>query len=84
LRFAVKRVCKAAGLVDADGKPLVTPHGLRGTFASLGEREHVASDVVAGAIGHAGMSAYGSYAKAEAVHVAAQERALKVISGGKR
>lgn len=78
LRFAVARVCTAAGV------PRVTPHGLRGTFASLGEREHVASDVVARAIGHAGMSAYGNYAQADAVQSAASERVLSVIQGGKR
>jgi integrase len=78
LRFAVERVCAAAGV------PEVTPHGLRGTFSTLGEGAHVASHAVAGAIGHAGMSAYGSYAKPEAVQAATAARVLSVINGGRR
>lgn len=31
----VERLCKRAGLLDEDGKPLTTPHGLRATGATL-------------------------------------------------
>lgn len=49
LRYHVRRLCGVAGV------PIVCPHGLRGTWASLSRRE-VSVDHVARALGHAGPS----------------------------
>jgi hypothetical protein len=50
---ALARVVHRAGLVDADGVPLVTPHGLRHTAASLMLAASVPLIVVSRQLGHA-------------------------------
>ena len=50
---SLTRVLRRAGLVDADGVPLVTPHGLRHTPASLMLAAGVPLIVVSHQLGHA-------------------------------
>ena len=50
---SLTRVLRRAGLVDADGVPLVTPHGLRHTAASLMLAASVPLIVVSRQLGHA-------------------------------
>ena len=50
---SLARVVRRAGLVDADGVPLVTPHGLRHTAASLMLAAGVPLIVVSRQLGHA-------------------------------
>jgi integrase len=50
---SLARVLGRAGLVDADGVPLVTPHGLRHTAASLMLAAGVPLIVVSRQLGHA-------------------------------
>jgi len=50
---SLARVLRRAGLVDADGVPLVTPHGLRHTAASLMLAAGVPLIVVSRQLGHA-------------------------------
>jgi len=76
---AVKRVCVAAKV------PVVCPHGLRGTHASVATAAGMSPDVVAGALGHEdSRTTLRHYADGQAVSDGAQGRALKVITGGRR
>jgi integrase len=50
---AVERACHRAGLVDAEGKPLTTPHRLRHTAASIMLAEGVPLMTVSRQLGHA-------------------------------
>jgi integrase len=62
LRFAVRRICRFAGT------PLVGPHGLRGTHATLAVEAGVTGDAVAASVGHGSLAVTaGHYAKAEAI-----------------
>jgi integrase len=59
---AVRRICCAAKT------PIVGPHGLRGTHATLAVQAGVTGDAVARALGHESFAVTaGHYAKPEAV-----------------
>lgn len=76
---AVKRVCVAAGV------PVVCPHGLRGTHASVAASVGMSPEVVASALGHEdARTTLRHYAEGQAVAEGAQARALAVIQGGRR
>jgi len=58
----VARVCKIAGV------PAVTPHGLRGTHATLAVGAGISGDAVAASLGHESFAVTAShYAQPEAV-----------------
>jgi integrase len=79
LRDQVRRICKLAGV------PVVCPHGLRGTHASLAMAAGASSALVAKSLGHASDAVtLAHYAQPAAVAAGAQERLLKVLEGGKR
>ncbi len=60
VRYAVRRVCKAAGV------SLLCPHGLRGTHASLAVESGMSGLAVAGSIGQSGTNVlFGHYATPE-------------------
>jgi integrase len=62
LRFAVRRICRVAAT------PVIGPHGLRGTHATLAVQAGVTGDAVAAALGHESFAITAShYAKPEAV-----------------
>ena len=62
LRSAVRRICLTAQT------PVVSPHGLRGTHATLAVQAGVTGDAVAAALGHESFAVTAShYAKPEAV-----------------
>ncbi|MFJ1916840.1 tyrosine-type recombinase/integrase [Streptomyces sp. NPDC088147] len=46
------KACKAAGLVDANGKPKCTPHGLRHFFASTALANGISLHEVSRWLGH--------------------------------
>lgn len=74
LRFAVERVCNAAGVT------VVCPHGLRGTHVSLAIEEGQTSKAVAAAVGHRSeTTTHEHYAAPDSVPKAQQRRALSVI-----
>jgi integrase len=50
---ALERACARAGIVDDAGRPLVSPHRLRHSAASVMLRERVPWPVVAAQLGHA-------------------------------
>lgn len=78
LAYHVKRLCKAAGV------PVVTPHGLRGTFTSIGSATRGVEDV-ARALGHSSAAVTRRHYVAPGVERAAKQRAmLSVMQGGKR
>ena len=59
---AVQRICRLAKT------PIVSPHGLRGTHATLAVQARVTGDAVARALGHESFAVTaGHYAKPEAV-----------------
>ncbi|HLJ52284.1 MAG TPA: tyrosine-type recombinase/integrase [Rhizomicrobium sp.] len=79
LRLAVPKMCAAAGV------PRVTPHGLRGTYASLARLHGQSAQVVADALGHESTRTHEDhYARSEAVATAQQERVFAVIAGGRK
>lgn len=53
LARALERACARAGLIDDEGRPLVSPHRLRHSSASVMIREGVPLTVVAAQLGHA-------------------------------
>jgi len=53
LHQAVERACTRAGLLNEEGKPIVTPHGLRHTAASIMLAAGVPLIVVSRQLGHA-------------------------------
>jgi integrase len=62
LRLAVRRICRSAKT------PIIGPHGLRGTHATLAVQAGVTGDAVAAALGHESFAVTaGHYAKPEAV-----------------
>lgn len=76
---AVKRVCLRAGV------PVVCPHGLRGTHATLAMQLGVGTRAVADALGHEdARTTLRHYAEPGAGEGAQAARAFAVISGGKR
>ncbi|HVY39533.1 MAG TPA: site-specific integrase [Polyangia bacterium] len=70
----VRRICKATGV------PTVSPHGLRGTHASLAMTAGATGDLVASALGHESFTTTERhYAKPEAVAAAQQVGALREL-----
>ena len=77
-RAWVRRICEAAEV------PIVTAHGQRGLHATLAVEAGVTARAVADSLGHESFKTTAqSYAKAEGVEKAQQDRALKVLDGGK-
>jgi integrase len=77
-RENVQRLCKLAGV------PEVTAHGLRGTHATLAEGAGATGVLVAQALGHEHVSTtHKHYTLPGVVKQATQERALRVIGGGR-
>lgn len=75
-RSWVKRICRLAKV------PVVTAHGMRGLFATLGMAAHEVPRAVAASLGHASESTtLRSYAKPEALRSAQQKRALDTLTG---
>jgi integrase len=70
----VRRICKAAGV------PVVPPHGLRGTHASLAMTAGATGDLVAAALGHESFTTTERhYARADAIADAQQFTALREL-----
>jgi len=62
LRLAVRRICRVAKT------PIIGPHGLRGTHATLAVQAGVTGDAVAAALGHESFAVTaGHYAEPQAV-----------------
>lgn len=80
LLIAAKRLCREAGVPD------VTPHGLKGTAASLASDDlGVLPDVLANALSHESSAiSRQSYIADGAAENAIAGRAFEVIAGGKR
>lgn len=78
LRDQVERICVAADV------PVVCPHGLRGTHASLAMAAGSSSALVAASMGHSPEVMLAHYAQPGAVASGAQERLLKVLAGGRK
>lgn len=77
LRKGVARLCKAAGV------PVVCPHGLRGTHATLAQEAGLSSAAVAATLGHENVRVTEqSYTAPGTAERAGQKRALKVLQGG--
>ena len=78
-REQVTRICKLAGV------PRVTPHGLRGTAATIAREAGATSQLVAATLGHASPAiieaAYIDHGRAQA---ALRRTALRVLEGGRR
>jgi integrase len=78
VRDQVRYICDLAGL------PKVSAHALRGTHASIAEEAGATSHLVAAALGHASPTVTRRhYTDESAAQRARQQRALKVIQGGK-
>jgi len=76
--YHVRRMCKVAKV------PIVCPHGLRGTHASIA-REEVTVDHVARSLGHAGTGVTSRHYIDRGVEQKAQQRAvLRLVAGGRR
>lgn len=74
----VQRICTAAGV------PSVSAHSMRGLHSTLAMEAGITGAVVAASLGHESVSTTTqSYAKAEAVAAAQQQRALTALEGGK-
>ncbi|MDB4982109.1 MAG: integrase [Myxococcales bacterium] len=70
----VRRICKAAGV------PVIPPHGLRGTHASLAMTAGATGDLVAAALGHESFTTTERhYARADAIADAQQLTALREL-----
>lgn len=78
LGYHVRRLCRAAGV------PVVTPHGLRGTFGSI-SAETAPVEHVARALGHVGPAITRRHYLADGAEQVGQQRtALRVLDGGRR
>jgi integrase len=78
LRY-VHRICKTAGV------PIVPPHGLRGTHASLAMTAGATGDLVAAALGHESFTTTARhYARPEAISDAQQSGALRELEKSSR
>lgn len=74
----VQRICRVAGV------PVVPPHGLRGTHASLAMTAGATGDLVAAALGHESFTTTERhYARAEAIAGAQQVGALRELGVGR-
>lgn len=77
LGYHVRRLCSVAGV------PMVSPHGLRGTWGSLAA-EAVSVEHVALALGHVGPAITRRHYLAEGAERSGQQRtALRVLAGGR-
>jgi integrase len=75
----VQKICRAAKV------PEVTAHGMRGLHSTLAMEAGVTGAVVAASLGHESVTTtVTSYAKPEAVAAAQQDRALRVLEGGRK
>jgi integrase len=75
----VRSLCAAAGVT------VVCPHGLRGTHSTLAEAAGASPEVVAASLGHTSPAVTGRhYTLPHVRQDAQQERALKVMQGGRR
>lgn len=75
----VRRICKAAGV------PTVSPHGLRGTHASLAMTAGATGDLVAAALGHeSSTTPERHYARPEAIADAHHSDALRELEKSSR
>ena len=75
----VKRICTDAEV------PEITPHGLRGTWATLTTDAGVAGHVVARELGHSSQTTTKQhYTQKGAADRAKSKRMLRVLEGGKR
>lgn len=75
----VRKVCEAAMV------PVVCPHGLRGTHATLAEAAGLSSHLVAQNLGHTSPEITGRHYTAPGTRAAVNQRVvLEVISGGRR
>ena len=73
-----KRLCRAAKV------PQVSPHGLRGTHASLVAEQGVTGHVAAQALGHASYAVTEAhYVTPEAAQRGRQAHVLRVLQGGR-
>lgn len=71
------RICKAAGV------PLVCPHGLRGTHASLARAAGATGELVSAALGHASTSITEQhYTRQEITEQVEHRAALRILKGG--
>lgn len=78
LRDQVRRICKLAGV------PVVCPHGLRGTHASLAMQAGASSVLVAASLGHASPAVtLQHYAQAGAVANGRQGKVISILEGRK-
>lgn len=79
LGYHVERLCLAAGV------PVVCPHSLRGSHATIATEFGQTAHAVAAALGHASPTVtQAHYTRPEATERAARRRALKVLAGGRR
>jgi integrase len=75
----VRRICKAAGV------PIIPPHGLRGTHASLAMSAGGTGNLVAAALGHESFTTTERhYARPEAIAEARQSGALRELKKSSR
>lgn len=76
---AVRRICKAAGVMR------VSTQSLRGLHGTLAIEAGATAEMVARQLGHAstGVTTGGSYVQRAALDSAAQGRVLRVVQGGK-
>ena len=78
LQGAVRRICELARV------PKITPHGLRGTWASLTSEAGVAAHIVSRELGHASLQiTRRHYTRQGATDRARTKRMLKVVKGAK-
>jgi len=78
-REQVTRICKLAGV------PRVTPHGLRGTAATIAREAGATSQLVAATLGHASPAiTEAAYIDSGRAQAAQRRTALRVLEGGRR
>ncbi len=78
LRRCVRRLCVAAGV------PVVSPQGLRGTWASMAHEAGIDETALANHLGHESIrTTHKHYARPSAVRQAMNDKAWSVLEGGK-
>lgn len=77
VRREVNRLCELAGV------PVVPPHGLRGTFQSVGRQLQIAPGLLAGALSHSEAVAERHYATSASVAAGQQGAVLQVLVPGR-
>jgi integrase len=78
LRNEVADLCAAAGV------PSVSPHGLRGTYATIGIESGAAMKVVSAALGHGGTEVTERhYVAQDAASTAQSRRTMTILQGGR-